>query len=875
MFKQLFLKTGILFFLLCKSAVFSQNPVNQAQKIILNNNWFVQQSSKINLTGAEISGRSINKSGWFATKVPATIMGALTANGLYKNAFYGDEFKLIDKKQFDESWWYCTQFELPLVSNNQHITLNLDGINYYANIWLNGKLIASRDSVFGTFRRFEFEITKFVKQANNILAVEIFKAQPGDLNLGFVDWNPRPPDENMGIWRGVYLKISGDVSLKNTYVESKVNTITLAEASLTIKTSLQNNSAEARHGIVKGEIESTQFSYPFDIKPGESIDLTLTEKQIPELSIQHPRLWWCNNLGLPELYNLNLQVEIADRISDSEKITFGIRQIESYTNKAGHKGFKLNGKELLIKGAGWTDDIFLRDSLASLETQIQYVKHMNLNTIRFESIWGNSQDIYDLCDRYGILSMVGWSCQWEWDEYLGKPCDEFGGIKTEKDMTLAINSFRDQVLWLRNHPGIFVWMVGSDKCPRPELETRYAKLFKSLDNRPYLSTAGTRVCEVSGPSGVKMNGPYEYVSPNYWYLDTINGGAFGFNTETGPGPQVPKLESLKKMIPGNKLWPPNEIWNYHCTHSKEAFNKMNVFNAALEARYGNSENLENYLLKSDAQSYEALKAMFEAFRVKIPKTTGIIQWMLNSAWPSTYWQLYDYYLIPTSAYYAARKANEPVQLIYDYAENAVYVVNETHKELFNCTASVKIYDSLSAEVLNLTMPLTSQPLTSEKIVTLDSLRGTIFLDFKLLSSDGKEVATNFYWLNGKPDVPDWDKTTWAYTPMKSYTSFEQLNYLQQTEVKLNHQLQMNGDKYELKVQLINVSDKIAFMLDISLTNEKGETIIPAFWSDNYFSLMPGEEREISCSLPSAAVENKSIKLNLNSWNTRAMRFDVK
>jgi exo-1,4-beta-D-glucosaminidase len=862
------LKIGFFLALLFPVSSYSQKLTDLSAKMQLKENWYVQQSGRLNLDGVDLSTREIGTENWYKTSVPSTVMGALTRNGLYKDVFVGDNYKSLDKTQFDDSWWFRKQFETPTLKQGQHVSLHFDGINYYANIWLNGKLIASKDTTFGTFRMWEFDITYLLQKKNNVLAVEIFRAQPGDFNLGFVDWNPRPSDENMGIWREVYLRITGDVSINNSYVESTVNTETLAEASLTVKTSLKNNSSNTVSGFLTGKIHNREFSYPVEIKAGETLNLVLTPKQIPDLHIKNPRLWWCNNLGSPELYQLELRFRTKKQISDSEKIKFGIRQIEMYTNSAGHKGFKLNGKEVLIKGAGWTDDLFLRDSLASLETQIQYVKHMNLNTIRLESIWGNSQDIYDLCDKYGILIMVGWSCQWEWDEYLGKPCDDFGGIQTEKEMDLAIKSFRDQVLWLRNHPGIFVWMIGSDKCSRPELELRYDSLFKTLDNRPYLASADTRVSKISGPTGVKMNGPYEYVAPVYWYIDTINGGAFGFNTETGPGAQVPVAESIKRMIPSDHLWPLSKDWDFHCTHSKEGFNTMNVTSQMLENRYGKPDGLDEFLMKADAQGYEAMRSMFEAFRVKLPKTTGIIQWMLNSAWPSMYWQLYDYYLLPTSAYYATRKANEPLQLIYDYQDNAVFAINETNENETNLKAVIRLYD-LNSKILfqkEVSFPISSNK--SEKILSLDHLTEEVFLDARLYDNNGRQLAQNFYWLSDKQDVFAWDKTTWAYTPLKDFADHTALNSLAETEIPASYKSVEKGNNLELTTTLENRSNKIAFFINLTLSDTNGKQVFPLFWDDNYISLLPGEKRDVSCIVPKKSLNGIKQQLQISGWNVK-------
>ena len=866
MLKELLLTIGIISSLVCPASLSAQKRINHSDKILLKDNWYLQQSGKIVSKGPELSTHNINPVSWIKTTVPATVMGAITRNGKYKDIFVGNNYDNIDTKQFDDSWWYYRQFEVPELKQGQHVTLHFDGINYYANIWLNGKLVASRDSVSGTFRMYEFDITHLLREKNNNLAVEIFRAQPGDFNLGFVDWNPRPVDENMGIWREVYLKISGKVCINKTYVESNVNTATLDEASLTIKTCLKNNSAKTESGYLTGKIEGREFSYPVVLKAGETLNLSLTREQIPELLIKNPRLWWCNNLGSPEMYMLDLQFRIKKEISDAVNIPFGIRQIEMYTNPAGHRGFKLNGKEVLIKGAGWTDDLFLRDSLASIETQVHYVKHMNLNTIRLESIWGNSQDIYDLCDKYGILVMVGWSCQWEWDEYLGKTCDEFGGIQTEQEMTLALHSFRDQVLWLRNHPSVSVWMIGSDKLPKPELELKYDSLFKTLDNRPYLASAGTRVSKISGPTGVKMNGPYEYVAPVYWYMDTINGGAFGFNTETGPGAQIPVMESIKKMIPAEQLWPFGKAWDFHCTHSKQGFNTMDVTTEMLNNRYGESSGLEEYLLKSDAQGYEAMRAMFEAFRVRLPKTTGIIQWMLNSAWPSTYWQLYDYYLLPTSSYYATRKANEPLQLMYDYQNNSVFAVNETTNNEVNLKATIRLFDLSSKLLFQKHINLSVNSNTSVKALSLDPITQPVFLDVRLSGKSGKLLAQNFYWLSDKPDVFDWGKTTWAYTPMKGFADFSGLNSLAKTEISSFYTIKDKGNELELKTTLENRSNTIAFFINLTLLNDNGSQAFPVFWDDNYFSLLPGEKREINCTIPKNSITSAKPHLQLSGWN---------
>jgi exo-1,4-beta-D-glucosaminidase len=855
----------------------SRSKPRLSDTILLSNNWLIQHSARVNLPGSIVSGNILDTTGWYRATVPSTVMGTLTRNGLYKDIFMADSMKNVSQEPFSKSWWYRTTFKLPALKSNQHVMLKFDGISYYANIWLNSKLVASRDSVYGTFRTFSFDITSLLKESGNTLAVEVFRQEPGDFGLGFVDWNPAPPDNNMGIWREVSLNITGDVSLEHTWVRTDDITSDLDEASLSVITELVNHSSGTVTGDLIGNSDAFSFRIPVKLKAGEHRKMVLSPAEIKSLKISNPKLWWCNNMGDPNLYSLNLQFAEKNAVSDMKDILFGIRTIQTYFNSAGHKGFRLNGKDILIRGAGWTDDIFLRDTPERNEIQVQYVKDMNLNTIRFESVWGNSQNIYSLCDKYGLLVMVGWSCQWEWDEYLGKACDDYGGIKTDKDMDLMVKSLGNQIQYLQNHPSIFVWMVGSDKIPRPALEKRYRDLIGKMDNRPYLASASKRLSTVSGPTGVKMNGPYDYVGPSYWYTDTINGGAFGFNTETGPGPQVPVRESLLKMIPADKLWPINDVWNYHCNPSKTAFNNLNYFNSVLQQRYGSASNLDNYLLKSDVQGYEAMRAMYESFRANRPETTGIIQWMLNSAWPSFYWQLYDYYLLPTSAYYAAKKANAPLQLVYNYANHHLYLVNETMDKFEKLKARIRCVDLNGKELFSEERMLAIEENSTSDIFNVRPVAGISYLALELLNEKNELLADNFYWLSPKADEYAWDKTEWYYTPMKVSADFREFNSMAPAVVEMKYSHQVVNNQPVVEVKLTNTSDKPAFFIHLTLKDRDDKTIFPVFWDDNYISLLPGDSRAYHCRLPATSADQDGLGLYMSGWNVKEQltRVDLK
>ncbi|GHT75395.1 beta-mannosidase [Bacteroidia bacterium] len=783
-------------------------------------------------------------------------MGTLTKNGVEN----------VEKATFDTSWWYRTEFLFPELKPSQHVFLDFEGLSYSANIWLNGQLLASRDTIYGPFRQFSFDITSLLED-KNVLAVEIFKAQAGDPNIGFVDWNPRPEDENRGLFREVKLHITGDVRMQNTCVRSDVNTETLEEAELTIQTGLENLSNQPVSGKLVGKIENHSFAFPVVLQPGEKKTITLTPNEIKNLHITRPRLWWCNGLGNPELYTLDLAFEKDDTISAKQQTTFGIRKIETYFTEKGHRGFKLNGKEILIKGAGWTDDIYLRDTPETNEMQVQYVKDMNLNLIRFENIWGTSQNIYDLCDRYGILAMVGWSCQWEWQEYFGKPCDgRYGCITSEKDINLIAQSFQNQVVWLRNHPAIMAWLVGSDMLPCPALEQKYLDILQQTDDRPCVMSAGMYSSELTGSTGMKMYGPYEYVGPNYWYIDTLHGGAYGFNTETGIGAQLPVKESIQKMFPADELWPINENWNAHCTVSKTAMNSLHTLTEVMNHKYGEAKNLDDYLQKADVLNYDGTRAMFEAFRANRSQSTGVVQWMLNSAWPSLYWQLYDYYKIPTAAYYAVKKANAPQQLIYNPKENAIYAVNEALNDFSNAQAIIRLYSTNSGLLYEEKIPVSVPAGTSKKIVELPTANQDAFLSLQIVDKKQNLLADNFYCLSAKQDEYDWANTNWVHTPLKSYADFRYLENLPEAELKIHFVKNETKGVSPIILEIINTSPVIAYFIQFKLKDETGEMLYPVFWSDNYISLFPGEKRIINCHWDEVVLKYKQAQLFIKGWN---------
>jgi exo-1,4-beta-D-glucosaminidase len=349
-----------------------------------------------------------------------------------------------------------------------------------------------------------------------------------------------------------------------------------------------------------------------------------------------------------------------------------------------------------------------------------------------------------------------------------------------------------------------------------------------------------------------MTGPYEYVPPVYWLNDKHAGGAYGYNTETSPGPAIPPRESLERFIPKEHLWPIDEVWNYHA--GGERFTTVDVFTDGLNRRYGQVTSLDDYLRKAQAVTYDGQRAMFEAYARNKYTSTGVIQWMLNNAWPSLIWHLYDYYLVPAGGYFGTKKACEPVHIQYSYDDNSVAVINGTFAAKKGMKAVAKIYDLDATEKASQEATIDLAPDSSRKAFDLPAVPGiskTYFLRLQLRETSGALVSDNFYWLSTKPDTLDWaHKQDTVYTPQKDFADLTGLSSL--PEVKVQVAIVSTGGEpgpgqsRAMHLVVNNPTKSIAFMVHLRLTSGKGgPDLVPVFWEDNYFSLLPGEKRELS------------------------------
>ena len=874
--------------LLLPAAAAAQEPASS--KVNLTDGWAIQSSANVRDDGAAISTAGYSAADWYPATVPSTVLAALVKQRVYVDPGTGMNLRTIPgtnypifagfadiqmppDSPFRHSWWYRTEFKLPAEYKGKTLWLGFDGINYRANVWVNGHQVTSSEKLAGTWRLFEFDVTAWARPGEtNALAVQVFAPQPRDLAITLVDWAPMPPDKEMGIWRGVHIDATGPVALRYPAVSTRLNLPSTDQAELTVRAELTNATDEPVEGVLKGNVEQIEFSQPVKLAAHETQVVRFTPGNFAQLKIANPQLWWPAQLGPQNLYPLDLEFVVNGQVSDASHIRFGIRQITSEIDAAKHRVFQINGKKILIRGAGYSFDMLLRSSPERQLAELKYVRDMNLNAIRFE---GKLEDdhFYDLMDEMGILAMPGWCCCDQWEKWptWGK-----------EEEPIAVASLRDQIRRLERHPSVFTFLYGSDRAAPPEIEKAYLQVMKESDwPNPAVASAGDYTTTV-GPTGVKMLAPYEWVAPAYWYVDTKRGGAWGFATEISPGPAIPAIESLHRMLPEDHLWPIDSVWEYHAGGMSFT---LKVFTEALEKRYGPSRSVEQYAQKAQMQAYEGHRAMMEAYGRNKYASTGVIQWMLNNAWPSMIWHLYDWYLRPGGSYYGVKRACEPLHVQYSYDDRVVVVVNSYYKEFPNLKVSAKVYNLDMTERFSKEVTVDVGADSSTRVFALpefDAKSGMYFVDLRLENGDGFE-SRNFYWLPAQAETVDFENEpgSGVWTPTKVFADYKALDSLPQVNLDVNVRKQTDGAQDTMTVTLHNPSQSLAFGVRLKVKkigkNITGayyyetfvdDEVLPSLWEDNYIALLPGETRRVTAAYNPKDLGGNAPGVEVSGWNVR-------
>jgi len=622
-------------------------------------------------------------------------------------------------------------------------------------------------------------------------------------------------------------------------------------------------------GRVEGMAAGAHFAGPVTLAAHEDKTVVFSPEEFAQLKLHDAEPWWPAQMGTPHLEQLSMSFEAGGVKSDEQTVQFGIREITSELTGTGSRLFRVNGKPLLIRGAGWSQDMLLRTDTKRLEEQFALVRDMNLNTIRLEGKL-DTDAFFNMADERGILVLMGWCCCDHWEHWRagGEGTLRWEGW-TDEDLKIAKASLRAQLLRLRYHASVLVWLNGSDNAPPANVERAYLDVETETHwPNPTLSSAAATNTVGAGPSGVKMTGPYDYVAPSYWYVDRQFGGAYGFNTETSAGPAIPSEASRAKFLTDPNAWPPTADWSLH--NGGGEFANLKVLDEAMAAEYAKPNSAADYERIAGTMEYDSERAMYEAYSRNKYTSTGVIQWMLNNAWPSMIWHLYDYNLEAGAGYFATKKACEPVHIQYSYDDRGIVVVNSTYKPVDGLTASVEVHGLSWNKLYSAQAAVHAAADSSQQVLLLpDSLwtgvERIFFIDLTLKDAAGKVVSRNFYWVPYTMTMFDWNRTDYTHTPAERYPDLRALAALPAAQVTATAELiRPDMGRREVRLHLKNAGQTPAFQIRAAARTFEGGLVAPVFWSDNWIELAPGEERTLTAELPDGAPANTMI--HVDGWN---------
>jgi exo-1,4-beta-D-glucosaminidase len=787
-------------------------------------------------------------------------MATLIASGVYNEdeLFYSDNLKTVDSDQFRVPWFYRSEstWENSHIAN-EFYTLRTNGISSRADIHLNGHLVADKDTQAGAYGGLEYDVTDKVRLGgSNVLLVKAYPTDyDRDFTLGFVDWNPYPPDNGTGIWRDVELKRTGQVSLSTPRVA------TTLDGAITVFVDAKNLDKNATaSGYLNCFVYDPQgkktgtLKNELDIAPGAQTTLSVQAK------IANPQLWWPSQWGSQPLYSIQCSASIHNtkNTSDITPLTkFGIRTVTSTLDTTHNDTtFHINSHPFQVLGAGYTSDIFLRFSESKLRTQLQYVLDMGLNTVRLEGKQEHPR-LYEMCDEMGIMIFAGWECCDKWEGWSFN--DEGSGAKwSDADYSIANASMLHEAGMMQPHPSMLGFLVGSDFWPDDRATNIYVDALRSMNwDTPILASASQRGApEALGNGGMKMDGPYDWVPPNYWY-DTEQrlGSAGGFGSELGAGVGTPSVSSLQRFLSKEDL---DDLWTeegkekglYHMSTNVSSFYTRTIYNDALWARYGKPTSLDDYLRKSQIMDYEATKAQFEAYlsrwntNISRP-ATGMIYWMLNNAWPSLHWNLFDYYLERTAAYFGTKAALSNLQhVVFDFETRDVYLIDRrlplpSKNESLARKIGIELLDVSGISLYQKRVETSTQYNSAQKVAavpTPHNTTGITFLRLTLTSLASNEtLSTNIYTLAPTLDILDWDNSTWYHTPVTSYADFSGLWDMKEADVEVAVK---EGGKVLVKNK--GVVPAVGVRLSVNGGGVR--------WSDNWMTIWGGEEKIVEVTM---------------------------
>ncbi|HQG77813.1 MAG TPA: glycoside hydrolase family 2 TIM barrel-domain containing protein [Bacteroidales bacterium] len=851
---------------------FSLGTYAQSSTLLLHSNWKAKKAVDVLVDGTMITGTDFTPVGWMDAVVPGTVLTTLLHNDLIPDPFFGMNNDLIpdvyDTGRDHYTYWFYNEFEMPETGEDREVWLNFRGINYFADIYLNGNRVNTTVHA-GMYLREKYRITPYLSRGGkNRLAVLVAPPDPvgnaaagqgGDGTIGrnvtmqFTagwDWICPVRDRNTGIWDQVSIETTGKVDLKDVFIETKVPGTRVPGAKqdpafVKVSAELKNTSEVAINGILRVEFKGYVNKVKVILPPWEEKNVT-----IGSIKVEDPELWWPNGMGDQPLYRMKIDFLQTDgTLLDSETVTFGIRETSNtFDEKIKGQVFKVNGQKVFIKGGNWiASDALMRLSKERYEAEVRMHAGMNMNMIR---VWGGGlterPEFYDACDKYGILVWqdvwISGDCNGEWDDPLKKESQARRKAYPD-DHDLFLRSVTDQVKMLRNHPSLYLWCGGNETYPPADiLRALKEEIFPRCDPGRFFLDMSTSPALMTNTIGGVGDGPYGIREPEKIFTER----SFPFNPETG-SIGIPNYDGLVKIIPEDEMTPPgatgrpSKSWTYHKYLPLYDF----------PDRYGKVKDVRDFCLKAQIVSYEQYRALQEAFNYKMwDWYTGMLVWKNQNPWTALRGFFYDYYLDYTGGYFGYMHGAAPVHIQLNLNDSVVCTLNQTARSIKDLEAEVLLSDLHGKQVFSRksTLDLNAQETKLLDKVELPGGDSEVFFLKLRLRKNNEIIDENLYWLTNKPK------------------SYEKLNDLRNVTLKTD--VSRTGQK-NATVSVINQENETAFFIRLKIVDRQGNLVLPSYFSENYFTLLPGDSKQVNIELPAQPPTRKSdgIRLVLEGWNT--------
>ena len=857
--------------------------------------WEMKKASEVSARAEDLSKSGYEDEGWMPAVVPGTVLNSLVYNGVYPEPYFGLNNKLTSGLIPDISvvgrdfytYWFRTEFDAVPVGKDERIWMQVDGVNYRAEFWLNGKMVCF---VSGMFNQQFVDVTDYViRDGKNVLAVKVYPIdEPGGPRKGTskswgaagefrnggngeigknvsmlmtVGWDftflDGIRDRNTGIWRDIRFFRSGKVMLNHPFIKSELND-NYDSAAQTVSVEVRNPGFGTQKVKVTGEIlgEGITFSRDVTVLRGLTETVEFSPADFPQLVIDNPRLWWPVNKGKPEMYTAVIKAEQNGVVQDSISVRFGIREITSDTDTPDKsRRFYVNGKPVFIKGTNWIPENMLRTSDERTYAELRYTAQSGVNLIRQ---WGGgiteSDRFYDLCDSLGIMV---------WTEFWMT-----GDTKHPVDRGLYLQNVESTVKRIRNHPSLAYYVCSNESTEMPGIHD----LIMELD--------GTRGYQMQSEcAGVHDGSPYKTVNPMRHYENTASDRGSrvdGFNPEYG-APCLPTVECLREMMPEEDLWPINkEVWDYS---DGNGFHQMSTLYVDLVNMYGESGSIDEFAMKGQfvgAMNYKSIWEVwnYNKFGYGDRWASGFLYWYHNSAVRQVCGRMWDWSLEPTAALYAAANACEPLHPQFDYLKNTVSVVNDYYQSFNGYKVIAEVWDISSKKVWSKSavVDLPEDGVVNDVFVIdfPEDISPVHFIRLRLLDEEGQQVGSNFYWRSD--DVYEGKKTLTG----PATSGFETISDLDETRVSISKMNVRTDDRSNyIDLTLKNSRKAISFFTQIQWLDSDGKPVRPSYYTDNFFSMMPGESRTITIETAKRDLPAGEYTLVVKGFNTVRQEMDVR